>query len=108
LVGYAMLARAARRASHQLPKLDTFALYFSRHGRMWQLPASSVVDAPAFDAVENWFLASAKAASTRGPLPPPPPRASEPVWVDHDESADDWEEGLEDQSLYEWPYGADM
>ncbi len=60
--------------------------------------------ASSFAAIEERFLASAKAALGRQSLPAPPP----PSDIEEDDDCEEEdEEGLEDQSLYEWPYGAE-
>jgi hypothetical protein len=79
LLGYMILARAARAAKQRLPKLDTIAIYFSRHAHLWECSIPSIVNNSSFDAVEEWFLAAAKAAKGSKPLPAPPPQRSGPM-----------------------------
>lgn len=60
LLGYLLLARRRRLADPSFPEVRRAALYFSRHGHLWELPASVWTGQPQFAEVEAWFFDHAR------------------------------------------------
>lgn len=56
VVGYLLLARAARRSGAKLPELETIGIYFARHSHMWTASVAEMVAMPEFAEVEVWFI----------------------------------------------------
>lgn len=55
VVGYLLLARAARRSGTRLPELKTIGIYFARHSHLWTASVAELVAKPEFAEVEAWF-----------------------------------------------------
>jgi len=80
LLGYFLLARAARRIDRPntkrkakkatafggtvLPEIRRVGIYFSRHGFLWTQPTSAWTGHPQFEETERWFLERADQART--------------------------------------------
>jgi hypothetical protein len=60
LISYMILARGLHKIDNNFPEIHTLALYFSRHGYLWKLPATSILDQPDYNSVEQWYLDHAK------------------------------------------------
>jgi hypothetical protein len=60
LLGYMVLARAARRYERAFPTIRSVGVYYARHGRLWLLPTSQFTDQPAFKAFEKGFFKRAE------------------------------------------------
>jgi hypothetical protein len=60
LLGYFLLARHRRRAAPTFPEVKRFAIYFTRHGYLWDRDAALWTGHPDFPEVERWFFEHAK------------------------------------------------
>lgn len=60
LISYMILARGLHKIDNNFPEIHTLALYFSRHGYLWKLPASSILSQSNYNSVEQWYLDHAK------------------------------------------------
>jgi hypothetical protein len=60
LLGYFLLARHRRRAEPTFPEVKRFAIYFTRHGYLWDRDAALWTGHPDFPEVERWFFEHAK------------------------------------------------
>lgn len=56
VVGYLLLARAARRSGAKLPELKTIGIYFARHSHLWTASVAELEAKPEFAEVEAWFI----------------------------------------------------
>ncbi len=56
LLGYLLLARKARSVDPTFPVVDRVGLYYSRHGHLWSVGASTWTSHPDFAATEQWFF----------------------------------------------------
>lgn len=56
VVGYLLLARAARRSGAKLPELKTIGIYFARHSHLWMASVAEMEEKPEFAQVEAWFI----------------------------------------------------
>ncbi|MBE7480633.1 MAG: hypothetical protein HS104_11710 [Polyangiaceae bacterium] len=56
VVGYLLLARAARRSGAKLPELKTIGIYFARHSHLWTASVAEMVAKSEFAEVEAWFI----------------------------------------------------
>jgi hypothetical protein len=70
LLGYYLLARRHRRHDPSFPEIKRVALYFARHGFLWERKVAIWADHPDFARVEAWFFErageiAAKAAEFR-------------------------------------------
>jgi len=60
LLGYLFLARNQSGLDPRWPRVSRLALYFSRHGCLWTLPAWNWTQCRGFGDVEKWFFDHAK------------------------------------------------
>lgn len=63
LIGYLILARAARRDGGHTPEIHMLAVYLSRQGFLWRLPCTKIVEHEGFLDMEQWFLQRAASSS---------------------------------------------
>jgi hypothetical protein len=73
-LGYLLLARHERQLDPTFPAINRLALYFCRHGLLWDQEASAWTGHPQFTEVEDWFFKWAEDAfgSKRGVQASPP------------------------------------
>jgi hypothetical protein len=58
LLGYLFLARNER----EFPPIQSFGIYFSRHGYLWTWDVATWMDHPGFLETEAWFLETARSS----------------------------------------------
>src|SRR5437667_12791380 len=54
-----MLARGLRDEQRSFPAIGHLAIYFSRHGWVWTIPAETITDHRGFHRLGKWFLRNA-------------------------------------------------
>ncbi len=60
LVGYAVLADLALTVKNDFPKLESFGIYFCRHGVTWNYPINSIYENSKYPRFREWFVQQAK------------------------------------------------
>ena len=71
LLGYLFLARYQSGLNPRWPRVSRLALYFSRHGCLWTLPAWNWTQCRGFGDVEKWFFDHAKTVFAKRASGPP-------------------------------------
>ena len=56
ILGYLLLALNEQRLDPTFPEVNRLAIYFCRHGYLWDWPASTWTDRPEFPELETWFI----------------------------------------------------
>lgn len=60
LVGYYILARAARQAGQDIPEITHVGLYFARHAQLWTMPTRLLHVHPTFEDTATWLITKAR------------------------------------------------
>lgn len=60
VIGYLLLARAARNSGKRSPRLYSIGIYFARHCHLWTASVAEIELLPAFAEVERWFIAQVR------------------------------------------------
>jgi hypothetical protein len=66
LLGYFLLARKAHRSHPAFPAVSRLAIYYARHGYLWQLDARLWTEQAEFAELEGWFFERAKGVFVAG------------------------------------------
>lgn len=56
ILGYLLLARKQRSVDPMFPVINRLGLYYSRHGYLWSMEASTWTSHPDFPEIEQWFF----------------------------------------------------
>lgn len=60
IVGYGVLADLARTEDKKFPKIDEIGIYFSRHGKLWTVPASQIYKKGEYGEFRRFFIEYAR------------------------------------------------